>query len=188
MIFSLLAALPKAAYCLRGSLLRRLVVLAGGSCGPGLRVERGFRMRQKLHPGLQFGAHVYFGKDVTIDCLEGATLRIGDHATFTQGNFLSCCKSVEIGRRVLIGEYTSIRDANHGHADPDIPIAAQPMMAGPIVIGADAWIGRGCAVLSGVTIGEGAVVGANSVVVKDVGNRTIAVGAPARPIRSRAAP
>jgi acetyltransferase-like isoleucine patch superfamily enzyme len=61
------------------------------------------------------------------------------------------------------------------------------MIADPIRIGADVWVGRGCAILSGVTIGDGAVIAANSVVTRDIPSRAIAVGAPAKPIRSRLA-
>jgi acetyltransferase-like isoleucine patch superfamily enzyme len=186
-LFSLLALWPKVVYRIRGGFVRRLVILAGGSCGRGLRVERGFRLRQRLHAGIAFGANVYFGKDVTLDCLEGATLHIGDSVTFTQGIFISCCKGVEIGSWALIGEYTSIRDANHDHSDLSRPIAWQPMIAGPIRIGSDVWVGRGCAILSGVTIGDGAVIGANSVVARDIPEMAIAAGAPAKPIRSRLA-
>jgi maltose O-acetyltransferase len=55
---------------------------------------------------------------------------------------------------------------------------------GPVHIGAGAWLGANVTVLSGVSIGEGAVVGAGSVVTKDVPDYAVAVGAPARVIRS----
>jgi acetyltransferase-like isoleucine patch superfamily enzyme len=59
------------------------------------------------------------------------------------------------------------------------------MIADPILIGSNVWIGRGCAVLPGVNIGDGAVVGANSVVNRNIAAMVVAVGAPARTIRSR---
>lgn len=61
----------------------------------------------------------------------------------------------------------------------------QPKSRGPIVIGNDVWLGRGVTVLSGVRIGDGAVVGARSLVVKDVEPYTIVGGVPARLIRKR---
>ena len=56
---------------------------------------------------------------------------------------------------------------------------------GDIVIGSDVWIGKGCRVMSGVTIGHGAVIAANSVVTKDIEPYTIAGGIPAKPIKKR---
>jgi acetyltransferase-like isoleucine patch superfamily enzyme len=177
---------PKVAYTLRGRVLRRLIIMAGGSCGQGLRVERGFRLRQGLHGGLQLGSNVYFGRNVTIDCLDTAVLSIGQNATFTESIFISCCEAVSIGADTLVGEYCSIRDANHDVSDLTRPIALQPMLAKPIEIGSDVWIGRGCAILSGVRIGAGAVIGANSVVTRDIADKTIAIGSPAKAVGHRA--
>jgi acetyltransferase-like isoleucine patch superfamily enzyme len=58
-----------------------------------------------------------------------------------------------------------------------------PVTHAPIVIGSDAWLGTGVVVLPGITIGEGAVVGSNSVVTKDVQPYMMVGGAPARVIR-----
>ena len=59
------------------------------------------------------------------------------------------------------------------------------MSKGPVVIGHDVWIGRGATILSGVTIGDGAVVAAHSVVTKSVGPYSIVAGNPARLVRQR---
>ena len=84
----------------------------------------------------------------------------------------------------MVGEYASLRDANHR-----VGVAGGLRHSGhdsaPIHIGRNAWIGRGVTVLGGVTIGERAVVGANSVVTRDVPAGSIAVGAPARVLEGR---
>lgn len=179
-------SVPEKILCrLRGGILRFLITLRGGRCGRGLRVEAGLRLRQGIHSGLQIGADVYVGRDTTIDCVPGAKLEIGDNATLTQGNFISSVTSVVIDRDTMIGEYTSIRDANHSFADVTVPMAAQPMAGNPVAIGRDVWIGRGCAILGGTRIGDGAIVGANSVVTRDLPDYAIAIGAPARVVSSR---
>jgi acetyltransferase-like isoleucine patch superfamily enzyme len=87
----------------------------------------------------------------------------------------------------MIGEYTSIRDANHRFGE-GAAIRDSGYEAKPIEIGANVWIGRGATVLAGVRIGDNAVVGANAVVTRDIPAGAVAVGVPARPleIRSRA--
>jgi acetyltransferase-like isoleucine patch superfamily enzyme len=116
---------------------------------------------------------------------DGAVLKIGNHVLINNGFVVSANEHVEIGANTLIGEYVSIRDADHAFFSTDIPIAHQGMVSQPIHIGEDVWIGRGAVILKGVTIGMGAVVGANSVVTKDVAKYDIVAGAPARRIKSR---
>ncbi|MBN2177274.1 MAG: hypothetical protein JW722_06415 [Demequinaceae bacterium] len=62
--------------------------------------------------------------------------------------------------------------------------SSQRAQAKPITIHDDAWIGAGTIIMAGVTIGEGAVIGAGSIVTKDVPANTIAVGNPARVVRT----
>lgn len=64
-------------------------------------------------------------------------------------------------------------------------IREQPMTSSPIVIGDDVWIGAGCQILKGVKIGNGAVIGARSVVTREIPENTIAFGSPARAYRIR---
>lgn len=133
---------------------------------------------------LQLGAHCRFGRRVYLETTEGGVIRLGDHVRVNAGTFIVAYAEVSIGRDTLIGEYVSIRDADHG-VEAGVLIRDQPHAARPIRIGEGVWIGRGAVVLKGVTIGDGAVVAANSVVTKDVRPMAIVAGVPARELKLR---
>jgi acetyltransferase-like isoleucine patch superfamily enzyme len=111
-------------------------------------------------------------------------IRIGREVRVNRGATICAYMEVSIDDFTMIGEFVSIRDANHGIARGE-QVRCQPHEARPIRIGSDVWIGRGACILPGVTIGNGSIIGANSVVTKDVPPNCIAVGIPARIIRER---
>jgi acetyltransferase-like isoleucine patch superfamily enzyme len=76
-----------------------------------------------------------------------------------------------------------ITDQNHGYEDVTRPISQQSQPERPVVIGDGSWLGHGAVVLPGVTIGKHVVIGANSVVTKDIPDFSVAVGSPAKVIR-----
>jgi acetyltransferase-like isoleucine patch superfamily enzyme len=92
---------------------------------------------------------------------------------------------LSIGRNTMIGPHTVIVPANHGFGSVDVPMNVQHLTQKGISIGDDVWIGSGCTVLDGVRIGKGAVIGAGSVVSKDIDPYAIAYGIPAAVARSR---
>ncbi len=92
---------------------------------------------------------------------------------------------ITIEKDVLLGSGVHIYVGNHRFDDPFRPIIDQGHLASkPIVIREGAWVGANCILLPGVTIGENAVVGAGSVVTRDVPARTLAAGNPAKIIRA----
>lgn len=90
--------------------------------------------------------------------------------------------NVIIGDRVSMGPRVTLVTSSHPNASRIGPVA--PVARGPVVIEDDAWIGANAIILPGVRIGRGAVVGAASVVSRDVAPLTVVAGQPARPLRT----
>jgi len=88
---------------------------------------------------------------------------------------------VEIGAGAAVSQYSYLCTASHDYTDPDMPLTYRP-----ITIGARAWVAAGCFIGPGVTVGESAVVGARSVVNRDVRAGMVVAGNPAREIKTRA--
>ena len=134
---------------------------------------------------LSLGGHCRLGRDVFFETSDAGMIELGANVRVNRGSMLVSYAHVHIGPDCLIGEYVSLRDADHGIA-PGTPMRLQPHSAAPITVGRDVWIARGACILKGVTIGDGAVIGANAVVTSNVPARAIAVGVPARVLRYRA--
>lgn len=133
---------------------------------------------------LNIGKYSRIGPFVEFETEEAGTISIGSNVRINRGCTICSYTSINIGQYTLIGEFTSIRDANHG-TDMGQFIRVQKHKSKAINIGEDVWIGRGSCILPGVTIGKGSVVGANSVVTCDIPPYSIAVGAPAKVIKKR---
>ena len=115
-------------------------------------------------------------------CDYGSNTSIGDRFYANTGCIFLDSAPVTIGDRVLFGPAVQLLAVTH-------PVEAEPRAQGleyalPIAIGDDVWVGGGAIVLPGVTIGDRAVVGAGSVVTRDVPTDVVVAGSPARIIRS----
>lgn len=108
---------------------------------------------------------------------------IGDRCLIGRGSSLVGHRSIEIGDDVWTGHNVHITDMNHGYENLDEPISRQNMAEMPVRIGSGSWLGHNTVVLPGVTIGKHVVVGAGSIVTRDLPDFSVAVGAPARVIR-----
>lgn len=114
----------------------------------------------------------------------GPKLEIGDNTVIHLNFHCGAAESVKIGRDVLIAGGVYITDHDHVFDDPNFPARwTHELVTKPVVIGDGAWLGEGCVILKGVTVGRRAVIGANAVVTKDVPPFAIVGGIPARVIR-----
>lgn len=123
----------------------------------------GLRVRLLRWAGYRVGRDVFIGEElIIVDELD------------ERGN-------VSIGDRAALAPRVTIVTRSYPNRSRTSEVA--PVSAGPVVIGADAWLGVGAIVLPDTTIGEGAVVGAGSVVTRDVPAWTVVAGVPAKPLR-----
>jgi acetyltransferase-like isoleucine patch superfamily enzyme len=108
-------------------------------------------------------------------------LTIGRDCWLNAPFFADLTSSITIGDRVTIGHHVVLITASHTFG----PAArrAGPTKSAPIVIGDGVWIAAGVTILPGVSIGAGSIIGAGSVVTRDIPERTLAFGTPARPVR-----
>lgn len=131
---------------------------------------------------IHFGENVLLYPNLHLETQLGGSIEIGDNVVLSSGVHLVSIAKIRIGPGTMIGEYSSIRDANHDRLQ-EFPIREAGYTASPIAIGSEVWIGRGAAILEGVSIGDGATVGANAVVTRDVPAGATGVGVPARQVR-----
>ena len=114
---------------------------------------------------------------------------IGSHVAIMSNCQISCIKHVVIEDGVLLGENVFITDNNHGAGDARelvIPPHDRDLFSkGEVIIHKNVWIGRNVCIMPGVEIGEGAIIGANAVVTKDVPSFSVVAGVPATIIRQR---
>jgi|YelNatPaOPRAMG01_1025707.scaffolds.fasta_scaffold03524_4 acetyltransferase-like isoleucine patch superfamily enzyme len=155
----------------------------------------GKRLRIERIPYMRRHGRIILGDDVEISGKIGIAfnpvlgldpeLRVGNHTFIGHQCSFSIAKAIIIGNDCLIAGNTHFSD-NDGH-----PVDAARRRAGervapadvkPVTIGNDVWIGAGCRILKGVTIGDRAIVGAASVVTRDVPADTIVAGNPAREV------
>ena len=115
----------------------------------------------------------------------GVAIRIEDGASIVGHCVISAASSVRIGRRVLIARNAYISDHSHAFQDTTTPVMDQGITrVAPVELDDGCWLGENVVIGPGVRVGRGAVVGANSVVLSDVPDHAVAVGAPARVIRT----
>lgn len=112
---------------------------------------------------------------------------IGNNCDFGDYIHITCINKIVVGNNLLTGRFVLISDNSHGKADLnnmfEDPNKRILYSKGPIIIGDNVWIGDKVSILSNVKIGDGAIIGANSVVTKDVPPYSIVAGIPAKIIR-----
>lgn len=143
---------------------------------------------------VKIGSKTQFGKMAVVTAWGkyrsqqfSSLIKIGKRCNFGDYVHITAINRITIGNDVLTGRWVTITDNSHGTGDPEelrIPPAERPLVSkGSVTIEDRVWIGDKATILPGVTIGEGAVIGANSTVTRDVPPNCIAAGNPARVIK-----
>lgn len=169
------------------SALRRCYWCAlGMKIGPQVRLSRmtvTWPRRIQLRRACSLEHDVYF--NVAGGYAPDVAVELGEGTFVGSGCEFNAIERISVGRNCLIASGTRFIDHNHGN-ETGMPMKLQKENSAPIIVGDDVWIGANCILLKGVTIGDGAIVAAGSVVNKSVEPYVVVAGVPARVIRSRA--
>ena len=165
--------------CLRVWNLARLQEGIGRRIDPSNVIMGSVELHGTRNIRLGRDALIYPG--VYLETQGTGSITLGDGVVLSRGVHIVAFDRVVLGKGCMVGEYTSIRDANH-KPDP-VSIRASGHASDPIDIGSNVWLGRGATVLKGASIGDNSVVGANAVVTKPVGAQQRVGGVPATALR-----
>jgi len=155
------------------------------SIGSGSILKYPFRLDGAVNISIGFGTFFQKGLwlySVGIDCLP-AKLEIGNRCVFGYNNHITCVRAVYIGDKVLTANNVFISDNIHSFSDVNTPIIDQAVaFKANVSIGDGSWLGENVCII-GASVGKNCVIGANSVVTKDIPDYSVAVGAPAKVIK-----
>lgn len=139
-----------------------------------------------------WGENFTSGVGLRIDILgKKSVLQLGKNIQVNDYVHIAVSEKLIIGDNVLIASKVFISDHNHGlfmgespESSPLCPPISRPLESKPVIISDNVWIGEGVAILPGVTIGKGCIIGSNAVVNRDIPDYCLAVGVPARVIKT----
>lgn len=151
--------------------------------GENVILEDGVKV---FHPDrISIGNNVYVGHYAILKGHYRGEMTIGDQTWIGQGCFLHSAGTITIGTAVGIGPNVSILTSVHDEGPLSRPVMYGPLSFGEVTVEDGCDLGVGAVLLPGVRIGEGAIVGAGSVVTRNVPPFTVAAGNPARVLRNR---
>lgn len=162
-------------------------LLPGVSVGLGTVIERGAKIRSYCRwgsGGVRIGKNCYIARGCEISPASGNII-IGDETTINPHCFVYGIANISIGKQVRIGAHCVIVAVNHNYEDLSKPICKQGVSGKGITIEQDVWIGAAAAILDGVVVKKGNVIGAGSVVTKTTEENGVYIGVPARRIKDR---
>lgn len=168
-------------------------ILSFSSFGKGSFIGRRFTLHKTPSTAIVFGDKVRFGSDLRVSCYETGDNDVSPEVTIENGVYagtnisILTASKVWIKQDALLASYIHILGENHS-IDPELQVryGNQPLTSFPVVIGKGCWIGQNVTILSkpgGISIGDKSVIGAGSVVTKDIPPYCIAVGNPAKVIK-----
>ena len=128
----------------------------------------------------QCGKDLRLGRDITF--YNPSQIMIGDHVYIAKGCWFSAGYQIEIQDEVLFGPYVVVASSNHTKRDGSFRYGKP--VGNKISIGKGAWIAAHCTITAGVSIGEGCLVGANSILTQSVPDHNMVAGNPSKIIKS----
>lgn len=144
---------------------------------------------------ISIGERCIFGKNIQLTAWDeyygqrfSPEIIIGQGCNFGDENHITACNRIVIGNNVLTGPNVFVSDNSHGRTLYDDmllpPVERTLHLRGCVEIGDNVWIGRNACIMPGVKIGKNSIIGANSVVTRDIPAFSVAVGVPAKVIRT----
>lgn len=157
---------------------------------PGVNIHDTARISEGVIFDVKLGGKIEIGSGTeilhnVILMTYGGDIIIGNNSSINPNTIIYGHGNTAIGNNVLIAGGCMIIPANHIYNSKEIPIGKQGLLKKGIKICDDVWIGHGCSILDGVTVGTGAVIAAGSVVNKDVEPYSVVGGVPCKLIKYR---
>lgn len=134
--------------------------------------------------GISLGNGVFLGRGTILSCKDG-DIELGEHVNIGFNSEIFSGSLVKVGHHGLFAAYTYLVGGGHAFDQAGVPVIEQERVSKGITLGANVWLGAGAKVMDGVTIGRDVVVGAGAVVTTDLPDGAVAVGIPARLVRTR---
>lgn len=134
---------------------------------------------------ITIGNRCYFDDKVKIVINKEGNLDIGNNTLFSSNvNINAGVGNIKIGSNIMVAANSYIINGDHNYSD-ELSVRNSNHVTKDILIEDNVWIGANCLILKGVTIGEGAIIGAGSVVIKDIPPYSVCVGSPCKFIKNR---
>lgn len=161
------------------------------SCGRNVKFEEYSEIHGLCSAGLTFGDNVTISRGVMIRPSSyyggdlGVGLVMGDNSSIGPHGYIGCSGKIVIGANVMLGPKCSLFAENHVFSDIEATIKSQGVKQKGIIIEDDCWIGSNVVILDGVTIGKGSVIGAGTLITKDVPPGSIVLDKRSKETRER---
>jgi acetyltransferase-like isoleucine patch superfamily enzyme len=146
--------------------------------GDNVSISGRIYIRMRKNGSIVLGNSIQAGTEVWLVTANEATICVGDHSHIGSYCILNGGHGITLGKGCLVAAFVYINSSDHLYA-AGTWIQLQGHTGAPVAIGDDVWLGGHVCILKGVTIGDGAVIGAGSVVTKDLPPQCVAVGNPA---------
>jgi len=160
---------------------RLALALRGGRLGRRCAIAPGVRLECGRGRPIVLGDGVRLQRGVVLSTRDGGRIALGERVYIGEYGVVASAAEIGIARDTIIAPHARIEDFDAANAAPE----GGPLAADPIRIGRDVWFGAGVTVRPGVQVGDQAVLGAGAVADRDIPDRGVAVGVPARVVRFR---